>query len=283
MQTAEESPPRKVLDSEAAIWEIYATTLEEGVPYVKASVTAAAILAFLAPSVGADVDVYEEHAYPYTGGPYKDEAFRYRLMKPQKIEPGRKYPLILFLHGAGERGTNLELVKKHGPPKIVEKKRDFPFVVVSPQCPRRQWWSSDVLAALLDEMIKKYRVDADRVYLTGLSMGGFGTWALAAKMPDRFAAIVPICGGGDPAQAAKLKDLPIRVFHGARDRVVNPSRSRQMVEAIKAAGGKEVELTVYPNAGHDSWTKTYDDPELYKWLLKQKRKKPAPSTKPKKQ
>jgi predicted peptidase len=120
--------------------------------------------------------------------------------------------------------------------------------------------------------LRKYRIDKDRVYLTGLSMGGYGTWALAAAHPEKFAAIAPICGGGNPAEAAKLARLPIWVFHGAKDPTVPIERSKEMVEAIKAAGG-DAKFTIYPEAGHDSWTETYNNPELYQWLLAQKRKK----------
>jgi predicted peptidase len=197
---------------------------------------------------------------------------RYLLFLPQGYEATgeKKWPLILFLHGAGESGNNLSKVKTHGPPKIVEKKRDFPFIVVSPQSPRFGW-NPAALNGLLDEVVASYKVDRDRVYLTGLSMGGFGTWALAAAHPERFAAIVPICGGGNPADAARLKDLPIWVFHGAKDPTVRVEQSEAMVNAIRKAGGKP-KFTVFPEAGHDSWTEAYNDPELFKWLLKHRRK-----------
>lgn len=188
---------------------------------------------------------------------------------PEEYDKEKSWPMILFLHGAGESGSDLDKVKAHGPPKIVQMKKDFPFIVVSPQS-RRFGWNVDALIALLDHVVSKHRVDPHRIYLTGLSMGGYGTWSLAAHAPDRFAAIVPICGGGNPDDAEKLKNLPIWVFHGAKDRTVPVSRSERMVEAIKAAGGN-VEFTVYPDAGHDSWTETYDDPKLYEWLLKHKR------------
>jgi predicted peptidase len=196
----------------------------------------------------------------------------YLLFLPEGYgKKDKKWPLLVFLHGAGETGTNLAKVKVHGPPKIVETKKDFPFIVVSPQAPRFGW-DVTTLNALLDDILAKYKVDKDRVYLTGLSMGGFGTWTWAAAHPGRFAAIVPICGGGDPSTAKKLKDLPIWVFHGAKDRVVPVARSRAMVKAVKDAGG-DPKLTIYPDAGHDSWTETYNNPELYKWLLSKKRKK----------
>ncbi|HEX5444020.1 MAG TPA: prolyl oligopeptidase family serine peptidase, partial [Pirellulales bacterium] len=187
-------------------------------------------------------------------------------------EGDKKWPLILFLHGSGESGDDLNKVKIHGPPKIVETKHDFPFIVVSPQSSRRGW-NVDALKGLLDEVLADYRVDRNRVYLTGLSMGGFGTWSLAAAYPDTFAAIAPICGGGNPSEAKRLKDLPIWVFHGAKDPAVPLQRSQDMVDALKAAGAdeKNLKFTVYPDAGHDSWTETYNNPELYKWLLSHQR------------
>ncbi|MCZ6795644.1 MAG: serine hydrolase [Planctomycetota bacterium] len=189
----------------------------------------------------------------------------YLLFVPESA-PGEKLPLIVFLHGAGERGDDLEKVKMHGPPKIVETMKDFPFIVLSPQCERRSWWRPEAIIRLVDHVVAEYPVDEDRVYLTGLSMGGYGSWALAAHYPDRFAAVAPICGGGEPETAAKMKEVPLWVFHGARDRVVSLERSKNMVDAVRAAGG-DARLTVYPEAGHDSWTKTYDDPRLYRWFL----------------
>ena len=187
-------------------------------------------------------------------------------------EQEKDWPLMLFLHGAGERGNDLQKVKVHGPPKIVEKQKDFPFIVVSPQCPGGDWWDEklDVLANLLDDIVARYDVDTERIYLTGLSMGGYGTWALASKYPDRFAAIAPICGGGKRFMAYRLKDVPVWAFHGAKDSVVPLEESEEMVEAINARGGN-AKLTIYPDAGHDSWTKSYDNQELYDWLLEHRR------------
>ncbi len=198
---------------------------------------------------------------------------RYLLYLPAGYKEGKKkWPVIVFLHGAGERGDNLQLVKKHGPPKLIEKGKEFPFIIVSPQCPNDVWWPEqvDTLSGLLDDIEKKYRVDKDRIYLTGLSMGGFGSWSWSCAQPKRFAAIAPICGGGERYLAERLKDVPVWVFHGAKDNVVPLRRSEEMVEALKKAGG-EVNLTVYPEAGHDSWTATYDNPELYDWFLKHSR------------
>lgn len=187
--------------------------------------------------------------------------------KPEKKDV--KWPLMLFLHGSGERGSDIELVKKHGPPKIVEQKKDFPFVTISPQCPAEKRWNADELAKLVDHAANTYQADPKRLYLTGLSMGGAGTWDLLAKYPGKFAAAVPICGPGDPAAADKMKATPIWVFHGAKDPGVPIAKSEEMVEAIKKVGGN-VKFTVYPEAGHDSWTETYNNEEVYKWLLEQK-------------
>ena len=198
--------------------------------------------------------------------------YRYLLFLPDGYgESELEWPLILFLHGAGERGNDLELVKKHGPPKIVETDKEFGFVVVSPQCPREQWWSNDKLKLLLDEVTAKYNVDEKRIYLTGLSMGGKGTWDLACAYPDRFAAIAPVCGWGDPEKASNIKNMPIWAFHGAEDKAVPISKDQVMVDAVKACGGN-VKFTIYPDTGHDCWTVTYENNELYDWFLKHRRK-----------
>jgi len=199
----------------------------------------------------------------------------YLLYLPKDYDNQDSWPLMLFLHGAGERGDDLELVKKHGPPKLVGEGREFPFIVVSPQCPKNSRWYPIKLTALLDELTAQLKVDKDRIYVTGLSMGGFGTWSLAAHTPDRFAAIVPICGGGERFAARYIKGIPAWVFHGAKDRAVPLERSQQMVDALNSVGGN-AKFTVYPDAGHDSWTETYGSPELYEWLLEQKRASALP-------
>ncbi len=191
-------------------------------------------------------------------------------------DAAKRWPLILFLHGAGERGNNLSIVAKHGPPKIDTSEKNFPFIVVSPQCPDGQIWSNDLLLALLDEIETKYAVDTKRVYLTGLSMGGFGTWSLGLAHPEKFAAIAPICGGGEIitpllADKTKLASLAVWAFHGAKDPVVPVEESEHMVNCLKQHGAKEVKLTVYPEAQHDSWTETYANPELFEWFLKHSR------------
>ena len=192
----------------------------------------------------------------------------YLLYLPKDYEKESKnYPLMLFLHGAGERGENLDKVAIHGPAKLIKQGKEFPFIIVSPQCPENQWWDIESLDLLLKEIIKQHRVDESRIYLTGLSMGGYGTWAMAQEYPNRFAAIAPVCGGGNPVIAGKIKHLPTWVFHGAKDEVVPMKNSQDMVDALKHVGG-DVKFTIYPDANHDSWTETYDNPELYEWFLK---------------
>lgn len=189
----------------------------------------------------------------------------------------KRYPLLIFLHGAGERGDDLEKVKAHGPPKLVANGKDFPFIIVSPQAPE-SGWSLPTLDGLFEHVTNKYRVDIDRVYLTGLSMGGFATWRWAAESPGKFAAIAPIAGGGDPKRAHAYKDLPIWAFHGDNDDVVPVTRSQEMISAVTGIAA-ESKLTVYPDSGHDSWTETYDNPELYAWLLRHSRRR-LPDAKP---
>lgn len=197
----------------------------------------------------------------------------YLLYLPPNYDRQDSWPLLVFLHGAGERGHDLKKVKAHGPPKLIEQGKDLPFLIVSPQCPEDNWWPGmeREVIALVDEMIDTHKVDTSRVFLTGLSMGGYGTWAIGCSYPQRFSAIVPICGGGRPFRAGSLKEVPVWAFHGAKDPVVPLEESEQMVEAVNKAGGS-AKLTVYPNAQHDSWTQTYDNPELYDWLLSHTRK-----------
>jgi predicted peptidase len=207
----------------------------------------------------------------------KTVSLRYLLYLPKDY--GRKeqtWPLMLFLHGAGERGDDLALVRKHGPPKLVEQGQDLPFIIVSPQCSAGTWWTEemDALMALLDEVQSKYAVDPNRVYLTGLSMGGYGSWALACRHPERFAAVAPICGGGERHLARNLKDVPVWAFHGAKDPVVPLKESQEMVDALKQARG-DVRLTIYPDAEHDCWTETYNNPKLYEWFLSHRKNEPS--------
>lgn len=204
----------------------------------------------------------------------RDVAYRYLVHLPRG-EQGR-WPMILFLHGAGERGSDLEMIKVHGIPRIVEEQPDFPFITISPQCPAGCWWDDpDALMALVEYVLEEYPVDPRRVYLTGLSMGGFGAWRLAGRYPERFAAAVIVCGGGNPYIylvdqqadiAERFRKLPIWVFHGDQDDVVPIEESRRMVGALEQIGAP-VRFTIYKGVGHDSWTQTYYNPAIYEWLL----------------
>jgi pimeloyl-ACP methyl ester carboxylesterase len=196
------------------------------------------------------------------------------LYLPREYDQDRekRWPLVLFLHGSGEIGDDLDRVRKSGLAKLAEEGQPFPFILVAPQCPEEEWfWLPAALNALLDEVSARYRVDPDRVYATGLSMGGRGTWALAIEYPDRFAAIAPICGSiPEPEEASRIRHLPVWAFLGAKD---HDSSIRQMVEALQAVGGN-AKLTVYPDVGHNAWTPTYANPALYEWLLSHRRTPP---------
>lgn len=177
-------------------------------------------------------------------------------------------PLLIFLHGSGERGTDIEKVKVHGPPGLVLTDPQFPFIVVSPLLEADGDWDVGKLELMLTQVRQRVRIDPNRIYLTGLSRGGHGTWRWAVTHPGLFAAIVPISGHGNPQLACLLKQTPVWAFHGALDTVVPPSGSSDMAAAVNACGGN-ARLTIYPDAGHDAWTRTYDDPFLYTWLLHQ--------------
>jgi predicted peptidase len=188
----------------------------------------------------------------------------------QAEAPGEGWPVVFFLHGSGERGDDPQLVKNYGLPNQIELGQDFPFLVVSPQCPAGNRWTEmlSLLDQLFEEITGQYRVDLSRIYLTGLSMGGQGCWFWALAHPLRFAALLPICGRSFPAQAALLRNVPIWVFHGAKDEVVPLVESQVMVKALEEAGNS-VRFTIYPEAGHDAWSATYANRKVYDWLLRQ--------------
>ena len=200
--------------------------------------------------------------------------YNYLLSLPEGYEAdtAKKGPLLVFLHGSGERGDNLELLNKHGPPKLVAAGKKFEAIVVSPQVPDKNIWNAHGVKALIDDLAKKQRVDTSRIYLTGISMGGFGTWETSLAYPDTFAAIVPICGGAGVGfvMADRIKDLPCWIFHGDKDGAVSVDFSIRMHKALQKAGS-QARLTIYPGVGHDSWTQSYDNPELWTWLFAQKR------------
>lgn len=182
-------------------------------------------------------------------------------------ESGKASPLLLFLHGAGERGTDLNRVKAWGPPKIIENGGEMPFIVVSPQCPKGAFWNSFLLKNLLDEVISNYNVDKSRIYLTGLSMGGYGSFDLAMSYPDYFAAVAPVCGGGNTAMAFRMKDIPTWIFHGKLDKAVPYKRSVDMVEALKELGAKPLFTTLEEGDHADAWIHAYNKAGLWEWFL----------------
>ncbi|AKM06307.1 dienelactone hydrolase family protein [Pelagerythrobacter marensis] len=197
--------------------------------------------------------------------------YEYQLHLPPgaaRAEPDEeRWPLMIFLHGSGERGSDIAKVKVHGPPKIADRDPAFPFILVSPQLPAEQDWDLARLDALLDHALATLPVDPARIYLTGLSRGGHASWRWAAAEPGRFAAVAPVAGRGDPATACALTDVPIWALHGDRDDVVTPEGSFAMARAIRACDGRKSRLTIYPDLGHNAWDPAYDDPALYLWLL----------------
>ena len=189
---------------------------------------------------------------------------------PPDYAAGQDWPLVLFLHGAGERGTDAEAVARHGLPRRIAEGAHFPFVMLAPQCPAGQWWELEPLTALLDDALERYALDPSRIYVTGMSMGGYGTWHLGIRHPERFAALAPVCGGAPPALAEKLRAMPVWAFHGVRDEVVPVSESDRIVAALRTVGNP-VRYTRYPDLAHDCWTRAYADDELYAWLLSHRR------------
>jgi predicted peptidase len=230
---------------------------------------------------------FDDRVSQYSGGEFRNEAFHYRLLKPLKIEPGVKYPVILYLHGAGERGSDNLKQLSYLPEQMcsIPWRNTHPCFLIAPQCRDGMSWakkitevelneqSTDMLkmaVGILDEIEREFPIDEKRVYLTGLSMGGYGTWELAMRQPKRFAAVVPICGGGDTRLASALVGVPIWAFHGDVDNRVPVEKSREMIAAIKAAGGNP-KYTELKDVGHDSWTPAYSDPDgVIKWMFEQK-------------
>lgn len=232
---------------------------------------------------------FEERVHVYTGGDYDHEPFKYRLMSPPLIEPGKKYPVVLFLHGAGERGDDNALQLLYLPDQMAQNdwRVNFPCFLIAPQCRSEKKWvdvpwdametempsepshQMQVALGILDNVLENLPADPQRVYLTGLSMGGYGSWDAAIRYPERFAAVAPICGGGDERGAARLVDVPIWAFHGDQDEAVPVERTRRMIKAIIDAGG-EPKYTEFPGVGHNSWTPAYSDPNgLLPWMFEQ--------------
>lgn len=199
----------------------------------------------------------------------------YKVYLPRDYadDPTRSWPLVVFLHGAGERGEDPALLDRNGPTKEAAEGREFPFILLAPQCPEDSVWimQKDRVIEAMTLVRRDYRVDPERIYLTGLSMGGFGTWEIAMEHPDRFAAILPVCGGGMSWRLNALGQLPIWTFHGAKDEVVPIAYTEEMVRALNALG-HPVRYTIIPDAGHDCWTEVYRREDVYEWLLSHRRK-----------
>ncbi|GAP43297.1 alpha/beta hydrolase family [Lentimicrobium saccharophilum] len=215
------------------------------------------------------------HEGSFTGTVIRQVSLDYLLYLPDNYnsEKDKTWPLLIFLHGSGERGNDPEKIKVHGPPKLIEAGQHFPFMVLSPQCPDKRDWDAETIYALVKNIAGRYRVDENRIYVTGLSMGGWAAWDLAMAYPGYFAAIAPVCGRIDrnyPRRADELKSMPVWAFHGAADDVVPVTDAAKMIRLLQDAGGN-ARITIYPGANHDSWTETYNNPELYEWLLKQSR------------
>jgi len=219
------------------------------------------------------------------------ELLKYRIYVPDGISEMKKCPLMVFLHGSGERGDDNKSQLKHSAMDIVawSKSNKEPVILIVPQCPlNMQWvnvnWSAEthnmpdspaiplrLVFELCDQVRTKYPVDSSRIYIAGLSMGGYGTWDAIQRKPNYFAAAIPVCGGGDDKQAGKIKNVPIWAFHGDKDTSVDPKRSRMMIEAIRKSGGNP-KYTEYEGVGHNSWKRTFTNPEVLRWLFDKKRK-----------
>jgi len=202
--------------------------------------------------------------------PPHGDAVRFLQFLPEDyFTSGEKFPIVIFLHGSGERGTDLDDVKKHGPPDYAMKGHGYPFILIAPQCPDGRWWDTGEVISLTKYLIKSLKVDADRVHITGISMGGFGVWNAVAAEPTLFASAVPICGGGDPTTAPRIKKIPIWAFHGEKDMSVPVQKTKEMEAAVLAAGGKKLRTTYYPDSGHNCWTETYENPAVLAWMMTQ--------------
>lgn len=215
---------------------------------------------------------------PATGFLYKvlrrdDGEYRYCVFVPPGYTPAQRWPLILFLHGAGERGEDGFLQTEVGLGRAIRCYSDWcRAIVVFPQCRPEKTWTGEmarVALACVEQTAGEYAIDSSRLYLTGLSLGGAGVWALAAAAPDRWAAIAPVCGFGDVKLAPQVASIPTWVFHGDKDDRVPPARSREMVAAIRQAGGNP-RYTEFPGLGHNCWDAAYRDPEFWRWLLQQR-------------
>jgi predicted peptidase len=238
------------------------------------------------------VDLFESRTTTYSGSEYRDEVFRYRLLTPEAIKGGQKYPLVLFLHGAGERGDDNQSQIQHLPELMAQKPNRalYPTFLIAPQCRADHRWvetprafdrsapraapgpQMQVVINIFEDVLANFPVDESRFYLTGLSMGGYGAWDLGTRLAERWAAVAPICGGGDELYADRLVGVPVWAWHGEDDDVVPVTRTRRMIEAIRAAGGQP-RYSELEGVGHDSWTPAYTRVDgLLPWMFAQRKR-----------
>lgn len=242
------------------------------------------LLIFILPAKAQEMSLFDKLLFVQQG-----DTLPYRLLKPVNPESKELFPLVIFLHGAGERGNDNEVQIKHISELFLDTRNrgKYPCYLIAPQCPKKQFWAdykrksegvvlsekptrpAQMVLELIEQAMKEFPIDPSRIYITGLSMGGYGTWDLIARYPKKFAAAVPICGGGSPKTASRIKDIPIWAFHGALDATVPPQESRKMIHAIQDAGGLPG-YTEYPDIEHNSWVNAYKEPHLIHWLFKQK-------------
>ncbi|MEM7260835.1 MAG: GDSL-type esterase/lipase family protein [Planctomycetota bacterium] len=245
------------------------------------------ILLMLGPSQAEPAKPIEDALFEEKSVTVGERSFGYRLLAPERIEEGRQYPVVLFLHGAGERGDDNRAQLAYLPKKLAGLREEYPCFVVAPQCPREGWWvtrerpeplweSPSTTPAMEGAMealrvtLREHPVDLDRIYLTGLSMGGYGSWDLAMRWPDVFAAVVPICGGGDPERVHRVTSVPIAVYHGADDKVVPPEFSRRLVKRLQSLGAT-TNYDEMAGVGHNSWTPAYRKEAALDWMFSQER------------
>ncbi|MFO0837563.1 MAG: alpha/beta hydrolase-fold protein [Phycisphaerae bacterium] len=226
-------------------------------------------------SAASQPETHGPSGFLYRRVAYENREYPYCVFVPPAYTPERAWPVILFMHGSGEGGDDGFLQTDVGLGRALRRYyRMIPAIVVMPQAPMGTPWvgpMSRMALRCVEDVSRDYHLDPNRVYLTGLSLGGMGAWALAAELPDRFAAVAPLCGSGDPKTAAKLKDVPIWAFHGGADTAVPVEGSRAMVQAIRAAGGTLIKYSEVEKAGHNVWDQAYSDAEFWKWMFAQKR------------
>jgi predicted peptidase len=248
-----------------------------------------ALIVFVGSSVKAQQDLFLKKEFVY-----KNDTLKYRILFPENYDKNQKYPLVIFLHGAGERGNDNESQLVHGSSLFLtpDNRKNFPAIVVFPQCPKDKYWAPiiardngftypekaeatepmQLVLRLIKELKKNEAVDSKSMYVTGLSMGGMGTFDLISRYPKMFAAAQPICGGINPARLEKLGKMPIRIFHGTADNVVSPEHSKEAYNKLKEIGNTKASIILYEGVGHNSWTNVFAEPDYLRWMFANKLK-----------